>query len=110
VNRSTDLERLWRTNFGASFKQLGSDDSSSVERRFVALLNSHRDDLPNRLRHAVSLLRAPGVPVDWAQLLRDIQSWDHPDRFVQVQWARSFWAPPRQDAETEDQPAERANA
>jgi len=94
-NRPTDSERPWRTNFGASFSELRSRGNDSAERRFVALLNSHREDLPNHLRHAVSLLRTHGVAVDWAQLIQDLRYWDHPDRFVQREWARSFWAPAR---------------
>lgn len=93
ANWSTDLDRLWRTNFGASFRRLRDNGGASVERRFVALLNSHPDDLPTHLRHAVSLLRANDVRVDWAQLLADLRQWDHPERYVQRAWARSFWAP-----------------
>jgi len=65
----------------------------SIERRFVALLRAHRDDLPVHLRHAVSLLASSPepVPVNWAQLLEDLSHWDHPDRFVQRHWADEFW-------------------
>lgn len=96
MNWETNLDQPGRTNFGASFHQLRNEESESVERRFVALLNSHRDDLPNHLRHAVSLLRTNEVRVDFAQLLQDMRYWDHPDRFVQRDWARSFWAPTRE--------------
>src|SRR6266511_1251547 len=106
------------TNFGASFAQLsrarrmegeGNDDQSgveggpgktdeSVERRFVALLNCHHDDLPDHLRHGVGLLKAHAVPVDWAQLLRDLQEWGWESRSVQRAWARDFWRRPERDA------------
>src|SRR5919198_1193739 len=43
------------TNLGASFARLGSQvDSKSIEKRFVALLNCHEDDLAEHLRHAIS--------------------------------------------------------
>src|SRR5262249_46850809 len=64
----------------------------NVDRHFVALLNSDPEDLPGRLRHAVSLLKAHEVPVNWGQLLRDLLLWDHPDRLVQVRWSRHYWA------------------
>lgn len=102
VNWETDPGRYWRSNFGASFRRLRTDEGESAERRFVALLNSHRDDLPYHLRHAVSLLRSHDIPIDWAQLLRDIKSWGHPDRYVQTQWARSFWAPLRENGDGEE--------
>ena len=81
-----------QTNFGASFAWLQSQvDSDSIEKRFVALLDCHEDDLAEHLRHAVSLLRSKEVPVDWVQLLRDLRNWNHEDRFVQRNWARAFW-------------------
>lgn len=80
------------TNFGASFRLLTQvTDSGSIEKRFVALLNAHRDDLPEHLRHAVGLLKSKNVPVNWVRLLRDLRAWDHPARYVQRAWARSFW-------------------
>ena len=66
--------------------------NEALERRVTALLAAHRDDLPYHLRQAVSLLRSCDIPVAWSRLLRDIQNWDHPDHFVQRNWARSFWS------------------
>lgn len=80
-------------NLGASFGILAQQvQSESIEKRFVALLNSHPEDLPVHLRHAISLLRSKEVPIDWRQLLRDMIHWDHEDRFVQRAWAKAFWA------------------
>jgi CRISPR system Cascade subunit CasB len=86
-------------NFGASFRGVNQQSvSESIERRFVALLNAHRSDLPDHLRHAVNLMRSADqqVPINWNQLLRDIQAWDFPSRQVQRRWARSFWGMPVQ--------------
>lgn len=88
-------------NLGETFRRVRSaTDSDSVEKRFVALLNCHVDDLPDHLRHAVGLAESHEVPVNYRSLLKDLRYWDHPDRFVQRQWARSFWAP--SESETED--------
>lgn len=79
-------------SLGEAFARLAAAISSeSIEKRFVALLNCHEDDLAAHLRHAVSFLRSKDIPVDWRQLLHDVQRWGHPDRFVQRQWARDFW-------------------
>ncbi|MDP8243567.1 MAG: type I-E CRISPR-associated protein Cse2/CasB [Candidatus Hinthialibacter antarcticus] len=88
-------------NLGASFHSIWMDaeKSSSLEKRFVNLLNANREELPGRLRHAVSLLKSKGVGVDYAQLLDDLRWWDSDRRTVQEQWARSFWA----YSKTEDQ-------
>jgi CRISPR system Cascade subunit CasB len=98
-------------DMGATFRQIhragGHEEGDSLEKRFVALLNAHSDDLPNHLRHAVAMARSNDVPVNWYQLLRDLRRWNHPDRFVQRNWATSFWrrsagAPEDTDS---DQPA-----
>jgi CRISPR system Cascade subunit CasB len=76
-------------NIGKAFTLLPQNES--LEKRFVALLNCNREDLPNHLRQAVGLLKSKEVPIDWRQLLHDILYWDHESRFVQRQWARDFW-------------------
>jgi CRISPR system Cascade subunit CasB len=96
-------ERRQTTNLGASFERLaGARDSGadSVERRFVALLNCGREELPYHLRQAVSLLKAGEVPVDWLRLLRDVRGWDSDARWVQRSWARAYWR-----SSPEEQPA-----
>jgi len=70
-----------------------------VERRFSALLNCHQDDLRQHLRHAVSLLKSKEVPVNWRLLCEHIQQWNHEKRWVQRNWARSFWSPRTQTGE-----------
>ena len=75
---------------GKAFAQI-SGESDSIEQRFNALLNCHRDDLPYHLRQAVSLLRSKDIPVNWRRLLWDVLGWEHDDRYVQRAWAREFW-------------------
>lgn len=88
----SDGRPAFERNLGASFRRLAdADNRASVERRFVALLNTHAEDLPDRLRQAIGVLKSKDVPVDWAQLLRDLQRWDNPSRQVQRAWARAFW-------------------
>ena len=80
------------TNLGASLARLARQvESDSIEKRFVALLNCHRDDLPAHLRHVVGLLKTAEVPVDWRELLQDLRYWDGVARRVQRRWARAFW-------------------
>jgi len=88
---------------GALWGQEGQSDS--VEVRFVTLLNSHPDDLPDHLRQAVGLLRSKEIGLDWFLLLRSLINWDHPDRRVQNQWARDFY---RQERPEHDDAAAQA--
>ena len=83
-------------NFGGSCRrlQLRRDprkESQSLERRFVALLAADADSVGVHLRHAISLLAAEDIAVDWAQLLRDLQWWGQSEHRVQRRWARTFW-------------------
>ena len=78
--------------FGASCRQyMESKGSESFERRFVALLAADSASVGVHLRHVISLLASEGVPVDWAQLLRDLRWWGYPEGRIQRHWAREFW-------------------
>lgn len=82
-----------KTNLGASLRrlkeQMGGD---GADRRFVALLNAHREDLPEHLRQIVGLLKSKDVPIDWVQLLQAVEYWDADnERRTQRQWAKTFW-------------------
>lgn len=87
-----------RSTLGTAMLQLArrieanTGNHESADARFAALLNTTTIDLPEHLRHAISLLKARDVPVDWAQLLRDVQDWTVPYRPVQRAWARAYWA------------------
>jgi CRISPR system Cascade subunit CasB len=72
----------------------GGVSPEGVDRRVAVLLDSHRGELPFRLRQAVRLVAAHERPVDWARLLSDLLRWDHPGRVVQKAWARSYFGAP----------------
>ena len=91
-NWSAEDGRIF-TNFGASFARMATRDAfDSVERRFCLLLGAGRDDLHLHLRHAVRLLKARDVPVDWERLLDDLARWDDHGGRVWRDWARAFYA------------------
>lgn len=81
-----------RNNLGASFRILSDrTESGSIEKRFVALLNASRPELDDHLRHAIKLMRANSVGVDWAQLLHDLAGWNWSSRAIQRRWASGYW-------------------
>ncbi|RJQ05536.1 MAG: type I-E CRISPR-associated protein Cse2/CasB [Bacillota bacterium] len=89
-----DDEPASPSNLGASFARLVAvdrDAEAAVERRFVTLLDTRSEDLPQALRQAVGLLRSRGVAINWTQLLADLECWDRETREVQRRWARAFW-------------------
>jgi len=81
-------------NLGAHLaKARAEGNEDALERRFTALLSAHPDDLPDYLRQTVSLLKSKEIPVNWNQLLSDLQWWSHTeygDR-VRKRWATAFW-------------------
>ncbi len=90
------------TNIGSSLRVLaqtemdpGDELPDRIESRLEAVIQSHRNDLPEHLRRIVGLLKAKEIPVDWAQLLHDIMRWDLPYSPVQREWARAFWRSPQ---------------
>jgi CRISPR system Cascade subunit CasB len=90
-------------NMGAHLAQTrpeGGEDA--LERRFTALLAAHIEDLPYYLRQAVSFLKSKEVPINWNELLWDLQNWDErrddPRRSVQKKWASAFWGRPSEAA------------
>lgn len=86
-------------NLGSSMRELGRhlsggvEPAAAVERRFSVLLAAEDERLVHHLRQAIVQMVSAGVNIDFVRLLEDLGHWDHPDRFVQRRWARSFWAP-----------------
>lgn len=83
-------EQIKYNNLGKSMSFL-KDESGSIERRFVALLNAELEDLPNHLRQIISLLKSKDTPVNWHELLLGVKQWNRSDRKIQREWAKAFW-------------------
>lgn len=94
----TDLRR--GQSLATALRTLNQDPtnlhaSKNIEKRFTALLDADADELPWRLRQITAVLDAAAIAIDWPSLLADLWRWNHPDRPVQVRWARQFWSPTR---------------
>ena len=57
--------------------------------------------LAHRLRQMVKLADGKSVPVDWESLLKDLLNWEHPERWVQKKWARSYFGSFKEDSDPE---------
>lgn len=78
---------------------LAKDKSPSVERRFITLLDSDRDQLAHRLRQMVALLKDD--PLDFEALLTGLLSWNDDRKRTQTAWARDFYQNMKAEIETE---------
>lgn len=70
------------------------DVKKPLDRRVMALLNADSEDVFHHLRYTTSLLRGSEIPIDWAQLIIDLNWWETPDREVQRRWSRAWWPAP----------------
>lgn len=80
-------------NLGKSMATLylARDKSPSIEHRFVQLLDADEEQLPQRLRQMMALLKSEAIGVHWERLLADLCQWNHGKRYIQHRWARAFY-------------------
>ena len=115
LHQMSDTGNRW-SNMGDHFRALfGKDEDppSNVERRFLALLSSEPDDLPDALRQAVSLLKSKDVTVNWHRLFDDVQKWldrrpegEEKRQEVRLRWSCHFWRLSGQQTGSDSQQAE----
>ena len=72
-------------------EQKTNTKNESTDKRFIALLSCHRDDLHKHLRHIISLAKSNEVGVNWGRLLNDIRFWNWGEGKVQRDWAHNYW-------------------
>lgn len=99
-------------NFGQSCQQLAIDKASSgeylsqaVERRVQSLLDTSLTDIWTPMTALIRQIKTASVeiPIDFPRLIYDLCRWEHPDQYIQDQWARSFWQVPHPDLENNEE-------
>jgi CRISPR system Cascade subunit CasB len=84
----------YRRKLGHTIAQLylSRDQSTSIEQRFIALLDADEEQLPYRMRQMVQLLKAEkGIRIYWIDLLHDLLAWNREGKYVQQIWAKAFY-------------------
>jgi CRISPR system Cascade subunit CasB len=85
-------EESRRRSFGISCRGLATATSSEgADRRFKAFLDMSLEDLRSPLNALVRQMKSKGIAIDYPKLIADLQRWEHPNQFIQDQWARDFW-------------------
>lgn len=64
-------------------------ESKNTESRFINLLDSDLDQLPQRLRQIIMLLK--DYSIDFSALLTGLVFWENPEKYTQKNWARDFY-------------------
>ena len=98
----------WREGRSGALMSLGKacakyqadSKSSSTERRFITLLDADTDQLPNRLRQMISLLKDQNI--DFKDLLNGLLFWTNGQKRTQNAWARDFYRNIAADTEIEN--------
>jgi CRISPR system Cascade subunit CasB len=86
--READKQR----NFGYSCRGLATaTNSDGAERRFRALLDLALTDIQSPLTALVRQMKSKGIVIDYPKLIADLCHWEHPNQYIQDQWARAFW-------------------
>jgi CRISPR system Cascade subunit CasB len=100
LHREWDDDQKQHDNMGAHFHKLAEDGelpAPNVQKRFEDVRRSSPADLPEALRHAITLLKRKDIPVNWSQLCRDVDCWlrdEQSRRYVQLSWDKAFWRLP----------------
>lgn len=74
-------------------KEKGTDDNklTPTERRFQHLLTAEKGgELYDRVLRMVLMAKSQRVPVNYAQLVKDLRFWSDDTK---TKWATAFWAP-----------------
>ena len=79
-------------NLGASLQKI-KDESGTIEKRFVALLNADEEELPHHLRQIIGILKSKSIALNWEQLFFDVRNWKNEKLKDSVQyfWAKEYW-------------------
>ena len=90
-----------KVDFGAAFGfGLTFEEKQQREKRFIDLLDADEEELPYKLRQAISLIGKEGIGIDWVLFIKHLNHWNHADRWVQKGWARGFWSAPVEEETT----------
>ena len=84
------------SDFGTAVRAIRTENNASgLDKRFAVLLDADVDQLSFRLRQLVKRIKAEKAEkahsIDWGTLLYHLTQWDHQDRWVQQQWAKSYF-------------------
>lgn len=87
-------------NFGYSCQKLyKASNSEGTVTRFRALLDTALVDIQTPLTALVRQMKPKEIPIDYPQLISDLSQWEHPNQYIQDNWARTFWSVHSEDTE-----------
>lgn len=95
LHPSNKAELAQGISLAEALLRIRREPGDSTEARFVALLESHSEDLPVHLRHCISLVASQGIKLKWTDILDALLYWDANDVPTNTsprrRWAQDFW-------------------
>ncbi len=91
-------DKIISGNFGETMRIIKQKfESESIDARFRSLLQSNQDRIGYQLRQLVKLASSKEAGINWYHLLKDLNYWGHPSKFVQKEWARTYYKIPKKN-------------
>jgi CRISPR type I-E-associated protein CasB/Cse2 len=56
------------------------------------LINTDSEAINTSLANVILQMKSKNISIDYVQLLVDLLQWSHYDRYIQDDWAMSFWS------------------
>lgn len=78
-------------NLGQSMRTLAARTAINVDRRLESLLDADDEQALRYVGEIARMMATTGVSINQYQLIRDMMNWNHPDRYVQTNIARSYY-------------------
>ncbi|MCB1098672.1 MAG: type I-E CRISPR-associated protein Cse2/CasB [Verrucomicrobiae bacterium] len=79
-------------SFGDTCRRIAGTNRDTFEPHFRRLLSATDiEDLGDQLYRLVKRAECEGVPVNYVQLLRDLNGWKFYSEDVKTRWAKDFW-------------------
>lgn len=69
----------------------GIHEISSLEQRFIRLLDSDQEQRPHLLQQMIMLIKPHAIPIHWVRLMNDLLQWTDRNDAVRRQWAQEFY-------------------
>lgn len=106
LHPTTKEQRADAVSLAQALRRLATK-SESIEARFQALLQCHREELVGHLRSCIGIVKSNGIALRWVDVLHALRWWNDEANYVSEgrvsqrrRWAHDFWGPQQPEIST----------